>query len=464
MASSLRLFLVACALTLSTTAVGYGSFKLLEQSLVDESEALVHSVAQSLLPALLINDTEQVNSLLKSLQNYSIVQSADLINSAGAPIASFSRDGYLADPSQAQFELASAEELEGSGRLHVMAPITIDTQILANLHLSVNLWPAYMRIVKWIGLILLLAATIYAFVDRFHFKIRFEKNYRKSLLTGRDQDFSLDQLFKSALQQADIRLEYQPIKRISDGGVFGMEVIVCWSHPSGQSLHLSPADFLRLAEQEELFLPFGQWVMETACRQAAAWQVQHGPLVLAINIALSQLKDANFSSQLREICEITKFPHQLMEFEVNEAELLSSSDYGISDIQAFGAQGFSLTIDSFGLSPHSASLLQSNFVNKIKIDKNFVKSIDHDEDINAHIATLCDQALGHDKQIMADGVSTQAQRDKLQMYGCILAQGALTGQPLSVDQFSEMLSDQQSKSGRSAVQSVEHLHNPSFTY
>jgi EAL domain-containing protein (putative c-di-GMP-specific phosphodiesterase class I) len=69
---------------------------------------------------------------------------------------------------------------------------------------------------------------------------------------------------QDALKEADISLEYRPIKRISDKGIFGAEVIVCWRHPSGQTLHVSPSDFIALAERSDLFLPFAHWVLETA--------------------------------------------------------------------------------------------------------------------------------------------------------------------------------------------------------
>ena len=339
MKNSIRLFLMVPTAALLIVAVCYLSFKAIEQSIIEENEVLVHSIAQSLLPALLVGDTQQVDNLLKTLESYPGIQSAELISGAGVPIASYARNGVGVDPAQADFALASADEgLSGSG-LHVTAPLTFDTQILANLHIAVNLWPAYLRIIQWLGLLLILPSTLYVVVKQLRIKIRFEKFMDQSDSgPGSNNDFNLDSALQDALKEADISLEYRPIKRISDKGIFGAEVIVCWRHPSGQTLHVSPSDFIALAERSDLFLPFAHWVLETACKQFATWQHQHGPLVLALNIAPSQLKDSGFYQKVRDVCAATQFPHQLIEFEINEAALLRSKN-ALADMQAFTQQG-----------------------------------------------------------------------------------------------------------------------------
>lgn len=442
MKKSIRLFLMVPIAAILIVAVCYLSFKAIEQSIIEENEVLVHSIAQSLLPALLVGDTQQVDNLLKTLESYPGIQSAELISGAGVPIASYARNGVGVDPAQADFALASADEgLSGSG-LHVTAPLTFDTQILANLHIAVNLWPAYLRIIQWLGLLLILPSTLYVVVKQLRIKIRFEKFMDQSDSgPGSNNDFNLDSALQDALKEADISLEYRPIKRISDKGIFGAEVIVCWRHPSGQTLHVSPSDFIALAERSDLFLPFAHWVLETACKQFATWQHQHGPLVLALNIAPSQLKDSGFYQKVRDVCAATQFPHQLIEFEINEAALLRSKN-ALADMQAFTQQGMSLKVDGFGLSARSHELLQSGTIHKIKFAPQLIKNVVQDAEMCAHVRSFAHLALAHDLQMMADGLHSDAQTEVMQKLGCVLGQGPHLSQTLSSKQFEELLMNQ----------------------
>lgn len=437
MKKSIRIFLLLPTVAMLIAAACYLSFKAIEQSIIEENEALVHGIAQTLMPALLAGDAQQVDVLLKSLESNPGIQTAELISGTGIPLASYSRDGSVLDPGQTQFALASAED---SMNLHVMAPLTFDTQILANLHIAVNLWPAYLRIIQWLGLLLIIPSVAYITIKQMRIKVRFEKAFEGGG-SGSDDQFNIDQALEDALKESDISLEYQPIKRLSDQGVFGAEVVVCWKHPSGQTLHVSPADFIALAENSGLFLPFGNWVMETACKQFSNWQQQHGPLVLAMNIALSQLKDVQFYQKVRETCALAQFPHQLIEFEINEAALLRSST-ALADVEAFVQRGLSLAVDGFGLSPRSHELLQNLSIQKIKFAPQLIKNLAHDAEMCAHVQSFARLALAHDVQMMADGMHSSEQMAVMQKMGCVLGQGAHLSQALSSQQFEDLLVNQ----------------------
>jgi len=441
MKKPIRLFLMVPTVALLIVAVCYLSFKVIEQSIIEENEVLVHSMAQSLLPALLVGDTQQVDNLLKTLESYPGIQSAELVSGAGIPLASYARNGAGIDPARAEFALASADD-GSSNDLHVMAPLTFDTQILANLHIAVNLWPAYLRIIQWLGLLLIIPSTLYVVVKQLRIKIRVEKSIaHNGSGPGSGSEFNLGTALQDALQAADISLEYQPIKRVSDKGIFGAEVIVCWKHPSGQTLHVSPSDFIALAERNGLFLPFAHWVLEAACKQFAAWQHQHGPLILTLNIAPSQLKDSDFYQKVRDVCAATQFPHQLIEFEVNEAVLLRAPN-ALVDVAFFTQQGMSLTVDGFGLSTRSHELLQSNAIHKIKFAPQLIKNVSQDAEMCAHVRSFANLALAHDVQMMADGLHSDDQTEIMQKLGCVLGQGPHLSQALSSKQFEELLINQ----------------------
>jgi len=421
------------------------AFHFLRHSLIQENEALAHSVAQSILPALLVNDTEQVASVMKSLETYPGIQTAELISSEGASLASFARDGHGIDPSGQGFELASASD--DPQKLHVMAPLTFDSLIVANLHIAVNLWPIYLRIMMWAGILLMIPSVLYVLVKQLKIKVRFERVSDGG--PGDGSSFDLNHAMDEALSDAQISLEYQPIQRMSDGGIFGMEVIVCWRHPSGETLHVSPADFVALAEKSGLVLPFDTWVLETACRQAAQWQRQHGPLILALNLSPSQFKDPTFAQRVRATCEVAQFPHQLLEFEINEAVLHRDMQSCVADIQAFVAQGLSLTVDGFGLTQTSMTLLESSALQKVKLDHRLVVNASHDAEIAQLVQITLAKALENDIQVMAEGVANESQCEQLQSMGCILGQGAYFNQPLTHKKFAELLAKQQFRATRS---------------
>ena len=444
MKKSIRLFLVVPTVALLILAAGYLGFRAIEQLIIEENEALVHSMAQRLLPALLAGDSQQVEQLLKTLEGNPGIQSAELISGAGIPLASYVRDGATMDAGQAQFALASADDALASQQLHVMAPLTFDTQILANLHIAVNLWPVYLRIIQWLGVLLIVPSIIYVLFKQLRLQLRIEKVFHGGDPDAGSDDFDLDQTLQAALKDADISLEYHPIQRISDKGIFGAEVVICWNHPSGQTLHIAPSDFIAIAEANGLFLPFGTWVLESACKQMARWQHSYGPMVLALNIAPSQLMDLHFVETVRRICASTHYPYQLIEFEINEAALLSQPD-AKACTRAFTQQGMSLTLDGFGLSPKAKDLLAEVSVHKVKLAPQLIKNIAHDDEMFTFVQSLVTYAQASDVQVMTDGLHSDAQANKLAEIGCDLGQGSLLNQPVSAELFENLLASQACK-------------------
>jgi EAL domain-containing protein (putative c-di-GMP-specific phosphodiesterase class I) len=428
----------------------YGAVR---HKLIQDNEALVHSVAQSILPALLINDSTQVQVLMKALGSYPGIQSAELINADGAPIATYARADRHIDPMSPTFELASVGD--DPNQVHVMAPITFDSLIVANLHIAVNLWPTYIRIMSWLGVLLIVPSVIYVLIKQFRLKLRFE---RVSSGVGggptwpKDQEFDLNHAVKDAMIDADISIEFQPIKRMSDGGVFGMEVVVCWRHPSGQTLYVSPANFVALAAKSGIFLPFDDWLLSTACAHAAEWQHRYGPLVLMLNITADQLNDATFAKKIRTICEKTQYPHQLLELQIAEAALSHNTQEVCAAIQSLTKEGLGVTLDSFGLSNDSLALLETLPIRKIKLHSRMMKRVGHDDAVMQWVHSMISHSLTKNVQVMVDGIDSQSQFDALKSMGCSLGQGSYINPPLSASKFSAFLSS--SKFGMSILGST----------
>jgi EAL domain-containing protein (putative c-di-GMP-specific phosphodiesterase class I) len=432
-------------------------FSAVRHSIIEDNEALVHSVAQSVLPALLVNDTQQVEAIIKALESYPGIQSVELISAQGAPIASYARAGQAQDAMGSSFELASAEN--DPNQVYVMAPITFDSLIVANLHIAVNLWPTYLRIMIWLGVLLIVPSVIYVLIKQLRVKLRFEviKNH-----DGSDQgggSFDMKHAVRAAMGDADISLEYQPIQRMSDSGLFGMEVVVCWRHPSGQTLHVSPSDFVSLAEKSDICVPFDDWLLTTACEQATAWQHQYGPLILTLNISETQFKDPAFAKKVRTVCEATQYPHQLLELEVNESVISRQPRQALLCVQSFAAQGLSVTVDNFGLAQSSLDLLEVLPVSKVKLDRKLVTRMGFDSHISDLIEATIKHAVAHEVQVMADGVESDDQRQLLQRMGCILGQGTSFHPPLGATRFESFLASRPFDVSTSRVQRMNGKTN-----
>jgi EAL domain-containing protein (putative c-di-GMP-specific phosphodiesterase class I) len=405
--------------------------------IIEDNEHLVHTVAQSILPALLANDTQQVEALMKTLESYPGIQSAELISAQGVSIASYSRYDQSVDSSAVSFELASVEA--DPNQLHVMAPITFDSLIVANLHIAINLWPMYLKIMTWLGVLLIVPSALYVFIKQSSVKLRFEVIERSGASGGGGDSFDVDQAVSTAMADADITLEFQPVKRMSDAGMFGMEVVVCWRHPSGQTLYVSPGEFVAFSQKNGVCLPFDDWLLATACKKAAAWQHLYGPLILTFDVCASQFKNPEFAQKVRAICEQTQYPHQLLEIEVHESVISSQPQVALACVQRFTAQGLSVTVDNFGLLNQSVNLFETLPISKVKLDRKVVKRLGVDEQITDLVQVIIANAVMHDVQVMAEGVESSTQRDLLQSMGCILGQGTYFQPPLSSADFESFL-------------------------
>ena len=441
----ISLVLKALGLIVGVIGLALGGLKVLEHSVMDENQELVHAVAQDVRPALLMNDMQQVKALFENLSQYPGIETAELLSTEGAPMANYTRSDLVPDPLRQPDELAlDHKNSVFVTQLNFALPLTFDTQRVAHLNIALNLWPAYWQWFKWLGLMLLLPSVIYALLKYSGIKIRIEtlsQHEREDREDDGEVDdtYDLQQSLNEALKEANISLIYQPIKRINDGGLFGMEVLVSWLHPSGQTLNISPAHLVALAEKNNLCLPFNHWILQTACQDAAKWQPHYGPLVLSLNLSVSQILDPEFHHMVRATCANAQFPHQLLEFEVEESLLARRGHDAADHLQKLTQQGMSVTLDGFGLSEQSSSFLATLGVQKIKLSPTLVKNVAHDPYMRNFIQTLTDQALHHNVQIMTQGIQSRDQEIELQNLGCTLGQGSYYGQAMSADTFTSYL-------------------------
>ena len=233
---------------------------------------------------------------------------------------------------------------------------------------------------------------------------------------------------RQGLQDGQFLLYYQAQVN-AQGQLTGAEVLARWQHPKLGMV--PPVQFIRLAEDTGLILPLGHWVLETACRQLAAWtsrrETQH--LSLSVNVSVRQFHQPGFVQEVLDTIRTTGAPANRLKLELTESLLVDDVDDIIVKMSALKAQGVGFSLDDFGTGYSSLSYLKRLPLDQLKIDQSFVRDALTDPNDAAIAKTIValGQSLG--LTVIAEGVETQAQRDFLWQNGCYAYQGYFFGRP-----------------------------------
>ena len=238
---------------------------------------------------------------------------------------------------------------------------------------------------------------------------------------------------RGALESDAFSLQYQPQVRLQDSSVVGVEALLRWN--AFDEVPLSPAAFIPIAENMGLMPSLGKWVVESACRQAAAWNMSfpQSRLPVAINLSSIQLYQPNLVESLLEVMREQKVDPQNIEFEITESAVMRNMDNAIATMRRLRQEGFHISLDDFGTGYSSLSYLKRFPVSKLKIDQSFVKGIETDPVDAAIVRSVIN--LGHslNMKVLAEGVETQGQLDRLGAEGCDYIQGFYYSRPLAAD-------------------------------
>jgi diguanylate cyclase (GGDEF)-like protein len=246
-----------------------------------------------------------------------------------------------------------------------------------------------------------------------------------------------------AVRQGEFLLHFQPQVNIADGRIIGTEALLRWRH--GNDEWIPPNHFIPVAEQCGLIIPIGEWVLEQACRQARAWQ--HSglpPLVMAVNLSAAQFRHGNIIDTVSRVLDASGLAPCLLELELTESILLQDTETAIKTLHTLKEIGVQLSIDDFGTGYSSLSYLKRLSLDKLKIDQSFVRDLGEDQD-NQEIVRAIVQ-LGHILKmgIVAEGVETREQMERLREFGCDQAQGYLISKPLPPDEIPALFAKQAS--------------------
>jgi diguanylate cyclase (GGDEF)-like protein/PAS domain S-box-containing protein len=248
----------------------------------------------------------------------------------------------------------------------------------------------------------------------------------------------LEKDLRRAVREDQFVLDYQA-QVDSEGRVLGAEALVRWRHPERGLV--SPDDFIPLAEETGLILPLGQWVLETACRQLVAWvgRPEADGLTLAVNVSVQQLRQRDFVAQVLAVLERTGADPRRLKLELTESLLLDNAEDTIAKMAALKEMGVGFALDDFGTGFSSLSYLKRLPLEKLKIDRSFIRDVLTDSNDAAIAKTIVALARSLGLATIAEGVETEAQRDFLADAGCHSYQGFLFSRPLTIGEFESFL-------------------------
>ncbi len=262
--------------------------------------------------------------------------------------------------------------------------------------------------------------------------------YTTELTRSANERLALHGQLRRALVNGEFALHYQPLMRVSDGAVVGVEALVRW-FPPGEAMVL-PGRFIPVTEETGLILPLGDWVLRTACRQMKQWQ-ESGltGLRLAVNLSARQLQQPGVVWQLQDVLEETGLDAATLELELTESSLMEGGEQAVDTLVALRALGVTLAIDDFGTGYSSLAYLRRFPVHTLKIDRSFVEDLSvtsSEAEIAAAIIALS-RSLRLD--VLAEGVERIEQLEFLQQHGCTYYQGFLVSRPQPADEMEQWL-------------------------
>ncbi len=240
----------------------------------------------------------------------------------------------------------------------------------------------------------------------------------------------LEHDLRNAISRGELRLVYQPENNIRAGKVVGFEALLRWKHPTRGEV--SPADFIPIAEDTGLILQIGEWVLRTACREAATWTQA---LTVAVNVSAVQIHNANFAQVVHEILFETGLAPGQLELEITETALVRDLNRALATLRRIKILGVRIAMDDFGTGYSSLSNLRAFPFDKIKIDGSFIKSVDSGGQAAAIVRSVLGLGRGLNLPVLAEGVETSSELGFLESELCDEAQGYLLGKPADIESY-----------------------------
>lgn len=242
-----------------------------------------------------------------------------------------------------------------------------------------------------------------------------------------------------AVEKREFLLHYQPQIDLASGQIVGVEALLRWQL---DGLLVSPVKFIPLAEETGMIIPIGEWVLETACWQAAAWQkagITDSNFKVAVNLSARQFWGQDIAETVTRALTKTGCDPSWLELEITESVAMKHPENATGTLKKLAGVGVSISIDDFGTGYSSLAYLKRFPVHSLKIDRSFIKNIFSDRGDAAIVRAVIALAHGLDIKVVAEGVEEESQVAFLRNLGCDLAQGYYHSHPMPADEITKLL-------------------------
>ncbi len=267
--------------------------------------------------------------------------------------------------------------------------------------------------------------------NTFQFFTRLMQEQAKSILKTEGE-------LRRALEQQEFFLYYQPQVDAKTSEIVGVEALIRWQNP--QNGLVAPASFIPIAEESDLIIEIGTWVLNTAVQQVAAWQAQGlGVVPVAVNLSAVQFRQDTLYQAVAQALRASKLDPALLELEMTEGIAMENSERTLKLLDRLHALGVGLSIDDFGTGYSSLSYLKRFKVDKLKIDSSFVHDLGRNPEDGAIVTAIITMAKGLGFKTVAEGVQTLEQLQFLRENQCDQIQGYLFSRPVSAQAFAQLL-------------------------
>ena len=237
-----------------------------------------------------------------------------------------------------------------------------------------------------------------------------------------------------AIDEGKIGLYYQPIVRVSDCQLVGVEALARWTHPKYGSIN--PSEFIEIAEASRHIIAFGQYVLRQACEDVLGWMSKSGDSIrLSVNVSPNELLSDGFSESVAEILQETGFPPHLLELEITERGVLRNIETSCKVIEVIREMGVTIALDDFGTGNSSLSRLEHLPVDRVKIDRSFFVRAEESDRARQILGILSGMSRVLDIKVIAEGVETEEQFRFVNLAGFGEVQGYLFGRPAPISQL-----------------------------
>ncbi len=248
----------------------------------------------------------------------------------------------------------------------------------------------------------------------------------------------LESGLRRALVQKEFELHYQPKVDVDSGRIDSAEALIRWHHPKRGLT--APSGFIPIAEETGLIVPIGEWVLYEACRQARAWQTNGmRPLRIAVNLSATQFKQKSLVTTVREALAAAGLDPGYLELELTESAVMQDPESSIQVLRQLSGLGVRISVDDFGTGYSSLSYLRRLPLDKLKIDRSFIREVAASRDDAEIVRAIVSLAHSLHLKVIAEGVETEEQLTFLRGLGCDQYQGFHCSPPVPADEFETMM-------------------------